>query len=50
MKQVHIIPVPDGMTPEQAFAEIRVFGNLAEGRTVTEDGQGGYWAVVEADE
>lgn len=43
---IHVIPVPDGMTPDEALAEIQVFGQLAEGRSVTNDGEGGCWAVV----
>lgn len=46
---VHTIPVPDGMTPEEAFAEIRIFGELAEGRVVKEDGTGGCWAVIQCE-
>lgn len=49
MKTVHVIPVPDGYTPEQAWAEIEVFGHLW-GRAVSEDGDGGCWAVIEVDE
>lgn len=46
---VHIIPVPDGYTPEAAWAEIQVFGHLW-GDTVTEDGQGGHWAAITVDD
>lgn len=42
-----VFPVPVGMSPEDAWAEIEVFGMLAEGRIVTEDGEGGCWAVME---
>lgn len=45
-RRVHVFPVPDGMTPEQAWAEIEVFGKLAEGRSVGENGEGGSWAVL----
>ena len=44
---LHTIPVPDGMDPMEAFTEIRIFGQLAEGKEVGEDGSGGSWAVVE---
>lgn len=48
---VHVIPVPYGMTPDEAFEEIRIFGHLMEGREVAEDGEGGCWAVfIEEDE
>lgn len=46
---LHVIPVPDGYTPEQAWQEIQVFGHLYQ-RTVTEDGQGGRWAAVYVDD
>lgn len=32
MKAVHVIPVPGGMTPEDAFAEIDTYGQLLEYR------------------
>lgn len=46
-RHVHVIPVPDGMDPLDAFEEIRIFGELAEGRVVQEDGTGGCWATIE---
>lgn len=45
-----IIPVPDGYTVEEAAHEIRVFGCLTDGKTVTDDGVGGTWAVVEVND
>lgn len=48
---VHVFPVPDGMTPEEAWAEISVFGHLyPEGREVSEEGDGGMWTVMEVEE
>ena len=47
--EVHVIPIPGGMRVEDAWAEIRVLGELAEGRTVSEDGFGGVWAVIEVE-
>lgn len=47
--KVHIIPVPDGYTVEDAFMEIQTFGHLVD-REVSEDGIGGTWAIVEVDE
>lgn len=47
---IYVIPVPDGMTPDEALAEIRLFGRLQEGRTVDEGGTGGHWVVIEADD
>jgi hypothetical protein len=32
MTTLHVIPVPRGMTPEEAHAEIRAFGELVEYR------------------
>lgn len=46
-KRFVVFPVPDGMSPEEAWAEIEVFGMLAEGRIVTPDGTGGSWACWE---
>lgn len=30
--ELHVIPVPHGMTPEEAFAEIETMGQLVEHR------------------
>lgn len=49
-KVVYVIPVPDGMTPDEAWHEIRLFGMLLDGKQVTEDGVGGKWAVIEEDD
>jgi hypothetical protein len=46
-KVIYVIPVPDGMTPDEALDEIKVFGHLAEGREVSELGEGGTWATIE---
>lgn len=45
MRHLHVIPVPDGMTAEQAFEEIIVMGQLVD-RVVSEDGEGGQWVTV----
>lgn len=44
---VHVIPVPDGMTVDEAWQQIRLFGKLLEGRGVGPNGEGGQWAVVD---
>ena len=46
---VHVIPVPEGYSVEDAFMEIQVFGHLWQ-REVSEMGEGGTWAIVEVDE
>lgn len=43
MTTVHVIPVPDGYTPDEAFEEISVMGKLVD-REVSEEG--GCWAVI----
>lgn len=43
---VHVIPVPAGMTPEEAWAEIQVMDRLVE--PVPEAGL--TWAVIEVDD
>lgn len=47
---VHVIPVPTGMTVDEAWHEIRLFGMLLDGKRVEEDGTGGRWAVVSIDD
>lgn len=49
MKYLHTIPVPEGMTPREAWDEINTVGQLVC-QTVEEDGTGGSWAVVEVTE
>jgi hypothetical protein len=51
VRQVHVIPVPRGMTPEEAFAEIETFGELVEYRWWRLRFRWPWrrWAVVEVD-
>lgn len=47
--QIHVIPVPYGYTPDQAYDEIRVFGRLLDYRWWRWRFQWPFrqWAVVE---
>lgn len=47
-KHLHVIPVPDGYTADDAFDEIEVMGGLVNSE-VSDDGDGGKWAVVACD-
>lgn len=49
---VHVIPVPHGYTPEDAFDEIETFGQLAEYRWWRWRFWPGFrsWAVIEVDD
>lgn len=50
MKTLYVIPVPGGMRWEDAFEEMQTFGELQDGREVSDDGVGGCWYVIEEDE
>lgn len=43
---IHVIPVPEGYSVEEAWDEIRLFGMLTDGKRVEDDGTGGKWATV----
>lgn len=56
VREVHVIPVPGCMTPEESFAEIKALGYLIEQRSWWRrlrcrlaHGRG-QWAVFEVDE
>ena len=44
---VHVIPVPRGMSPDDAWAEIQVFGRIVEHRWWHRFTRRCRWAVVE---
>lgn len=52
MKHVHVIPVPGGMTADEAWAEIATLGRLVEYRWWKPRFRWPWrkWAVVEVDE
>lgn len=49
MRTLHVIPVPEGMTPLEAFAEIQTMGELVEFDPHDPRFTSCTWAVVEED-
>jgi hypothetical protein len=49
MTVVHVIPVPQGMTPEEAWAEIDLMGGLVEYAPMDPRFVNCTWATIEAD-
>lgn len=49
MTVLHVIPVPQGMTPEEAWAEIDTFGQLIEYDPSDQRFTNCQWAAIEAD-